>query len=416
MIRKTFISIFLSIPFLSISQTVSLSDCRKMAHDNYPAIKQYNMVESMREYNVSNAVKGWFPQISIQAGAYAFTDIINESEQTAQMGLSTKNHVASGLIGIRQNIYDGGQINAVKNVANAQADVQKHQLDITMHQVYEQVEQIFFGILTIDEQLRQNEILQNDLDVSAGTIKSLISGGLANQSDLDAITVEQIKAQQQADALSTSRSAYINMLGVFIGKTLNDDITLEKPSMILPVAKNMWGQECSEMYYYDSQNRLLESQRKQLDTKLRPTIGLMGAGIIHSTVTDLAHNQTVFGGITLSWNIGALYTRKNDIRKLDVKRRQNENMRETFLFNNRLQNEDNDGKISLLRKQLEKDSQIISLRENIRLSNETKVKLGTETVNELIRSINAVSNAKQQQSMHELQLLQAIYHSNTINN
>lgn len=171
-----------------------------------------------------------------------------------------------------------------------------------------------------------------------------------------------------------------------------------------------------ELSFYASQNQLLDTQRKQLDTRLRPTIGFMGMGLLHTQVSNMVHNDMLLGSINISWNIGALYTRKNDIHKIEVQRQMNDNLRETFLFNNRLQNEDADGNIQSIKRQLTKDAKIVTLWENIRQTNEKKVKLGTETVNELIRSINAVNMAKQQQSLHELQLLQAIYHSKLINN
>ena len=139
-------------------------------------------------------------------------------------------------------------------------------------------------------------------------------------------------------------------------------------------------------------------------------------GMLHTKVSDIVHNGLLLGGNSVSSTIGALYTRKNDIHKIEVQRQMNDNLKETFLFNNRLQNEDADGNIQSLKKRLTKDAQIVTLRENIRQTNEKKVKLGTETVNELIRSINAVNMAQQQQSLHELQLLQAIYHSKLINN
>lgn len=413
--RKTILLILAALPLFGFAQRLTFGECQKLARDNYPAIRQYGMVESMRDYTVSNAAKGWLPQVSVQGGAYAFTDIINANEQTERMGIDMKNYVASGGVSVRQAIYDGGQIAAAKDVAKAQAEVQQRQLDVTMHDVNERVEQLFFGILTIDEQLRQNDILQNDLGVSNATVESLVKGGMANQSDIDAVSVELMKAEQQSDALKASRKAYLSMLGVFIGKPLGESAELEKPSMEIPAAKDQWGLLRPELAFYASQNQLLASQRKQLDARLRPTVGFMGMGLLHTRVSDMVHDGMLLGGVTLSWNVGALYTRKNDIRKLDVQRQQNDNMRETFLFNNRLQNEETDGSIQSLRRQLDKDVRIVNLRESIRQTNEKKVRLGTETVNELLRSVNAVSMARQQQSLHEIQLLQAVYHSRTIN-
>lgn len=413
--RKKILFMTVVTPILAFAQSLTLDECQKLAHDNYPAIKQYGLVERMRDYTVDNAAKGWLPQVEAQAGAYAFTDIINASDQMKQMGFSTNNIVANGMVSVKQLVYDGGQIAAGKEVAKAQAQVQLRQLDVSMHDVRERVEQLFFGVLTIDERLSQNAILQADLQVSASTVESLMRNGLANQGDLNTVSVEVVKAQQQADALSVSRQAYLRMLGTLVGKPLSTDTKMEKPDMALPTAKDSWGTQRPEMAFYESQNQLIDTQLHQLDTRLRPTVGLTGMGMLHTKVSDLAHNGLLLGGVTLSWNIGAFYTRKNDIHKLETQRLQIHNMRDIFLFNNRLQNEETEGSVQSLRKQIEKDCQIVKLQESIRDTKEKKVRLGTESVSELVRSVNAVAMARQQQSLHELQLLQAIYHSNTIN-
>lgn len=94
----------------------------------------------------------------------------------------------------------------------------------------------------------------------------------------------------------------------------------------------------------------------------------------------------------------------------------NESERTTFLFNNRLQNEEASGTIASLRKQLVQDDEIIRLRESIRSKSDKKVQLGTESVNELVRDINAVSMARTQKAQHEILLLKEIYQQKYINN
>lgn len=412
------------------TQAITLKESLQMAHDNYPAIKQYHLIEQTRDFTLENASKGWLPQVSTSAGAYAFTDPIKSNEQIARMGIDFKNYMANASVTIRQNLYDGGEIAAQKEVASAQSEVQKHQLHVSMYGINERVQQIYFSILLLDEQIVLNELHQKDLSTSEKNIRSLIKGGIANQSDLDAILVECLKLKQQKDAIVVSRQAYFQMLGVFIGKDLMVSEKLEKPSMesnvlrtpegatsasSLFLSKN-WGVNRPELQYYDSQNLLIDARRKQLDSRLRPTLSLFGMGMLHSKVSDMINYGMLAGGISLSWNIGALYTRKNDIRKLEVQRQMNDIQRKVFLFNNRLQNEQEYGVIASLRKQIAQDTEIISLRESIRSKSDRKVQLGTESVNELVRDINAVNLAKTQKAVHEIQLLQEIYKLKYINN
>lgn len=99
------------------------------AQNNYPAVKQYRLIEQSRDFTLENASKGWLPKISVSAGANAFTDILNTNEQMQQMEIGMKNWMANASVVIRQNVYDGGQIAVQKQVVSAQSEVQKRQCE-----------------------------------------------------------------------------------------------------------------------------------------------------------------------------------------------------------------------------------------------------------------------------------------------
>lgn len=411
MTRKFFLLAMILLPIAV--HALSLNEARSMARDNYPAIRQYRMIEQSRDFTLDNVMKVWLPQVSISAGAYGFTDILKSDKKMEQAGMDMNNFMANASVMIKQSVCDGGQIAARKKVVWAESQVQKQQLDVSMYAINEQVDQLFFGILLLDEQLKQNALLKKDLATSEQTIRSMMIGGIANQTDLDAILVERLKAEQQNESLLASRQSYLRMLGVFVGKDLAAAAeTLEKPAQGY-VRANV---NRPELKYYASQNLLLDAQRKQLNTQLRPTVGIFGMGMVHSKMSDMLNNGMMMAGVSVSWNIGALYTRKNDIRKIEVQRQINDSQREVFLFNNRLQNEEADGAIASLKRQIEKDEEIVRLRENIRGKSDRKVELGTKSVNELVSDINAVSLARAQKAMHEIQLLKEIYRQKNINN
>lgn len=409
---KRFLFIVGILPIWAMAQNLTLDECLRMARRNYPAVKQYGLIEQTRDFNLANAAKGWLPQISLSAGAYAFTDIVKEDIMSA-MGTSLKNQVVSGSVTINQHIYDGGQIAASRRVARAQSEVEKQQLDVSMYDLNERVQQLYFGILMLNEQVAQNHLLQKDLDISYQSIESMMRGGIANQSDLDAIKVEQIKAEQQLGSLENSRKAYRQMLGIFIGRDIGQETVLRKPEG----RETLWAESLitrPELTFYTAQSQLLDEQRKQLNTKLRPTISAFGMGMLHNSVSTLVNNSMLIGGISINWNIGALYTRKNDLRKLEAQRETIEAQRNTFLFNNRLQNESSNGAIESLKTQIRQDDEIVRLRESIRSKSEKKVEMGTESVNEMLRDINAVSEARQQKALHEIELMKEIYNQRHI--
>lgn len=414
MTNRTLLATVTALLSLSVSAQVTLDECKTSARDNYPAVKQYRLIELSRDYTMDNASKAWLPKVSVAARAVAMTDIMENT--VAGTAADVSNEIYGAMFQVNQTIYDGGTTAARKRVTRAEADVEKGRLDVTMYDINSRVEELFFGILTIDEKLKQIQLLQNDLELSMRTVNGMINGGLANQSDKDAIKVEQLKASQQESSLTTSRAAYVRMLAAFTGKDMSADTQFEKPETTTPAPETITNRR-PELEYYSARLRLLDEQRHTLDTKLRPQISFFGAAVYHNRINDLLKNGTLAAGVTLSWNIGALYTRKNDIRNIETQKLQTESQRETFLLNTRMQNENSYGNINGLKKQIALDDEIITLRENIRQTTEKKVENGTETVNELLRHINAVSEARQTKAMHEIVLIRELYslrHTNNI--
>jgi outer membrane protein TolC len=416
------IMLFLMMVALSAQAQLTLEQCYELARQNYPAIKQYALVEQSRDFTLQNAAKGWLPQVSVNGRASYQSTVTRLPIDVSQFGIDYKGlskdqydtHVM-----VNQPIYDGGVITANKNILKAQADVQTAQLDVTMYSIRERVNQLFFSVLLIDEQLAQNQLLQDDLKLGLNTVSAMMKGGIANQTDVDNVKVEQIKARQQDHSLRTARHTYLTMLGSFINLSLDANTQLEKPADSGFKSQGSDPTNRPELAMYDSQNRLLDARLKALDASLMPKVGAFLQGGVGNPGLNMLKNgwDTYYRiGATISWNIGSFYTRKNDQQLIANERQQITANRETFLFNNRLQQQQTKGQIENLRQQVNEDEEIIQLREGIRNKSEKRVQNGIETVNEMLRDINAVGEARQQKAIHEVQLLQEIYELKTINN
>ena len=413
--KRKILVFILSILISPCLAQLDIDQCHDMARQQYPLIKQYGLLEKSEAYTLSNAMKAFLPEVKFSFGANGFTDPINSSPKTDAMGMGDmKNYLLNGSIQISQLIYDGGAISAQRKLIKAQAEADKKQLDVRLYEINQRVDQLYFGILMIDEQSKQLKLLQNDLTLSLNTVQSLMNGGLANQSDVDAVKVEQLKAAQQESSLRTSRKSYIQMLGLFIGKTLGEKTTLEKPVQ-QPLSISQ-GVQRPELSYFAAQQNLLDTQRKSLTSRLLPQVSAFAMGMYHNKVLDMMKPAMLAGGITLSWKISPFYMRKNDLRSIETKKSMIDQERETFLFNIHLQNEKEQSVIEDLREKLKQDDEIIRLRKNIHSVSVTKVQNGIQTINEMLRDVNAVNEARQQKSIHEIQLLEAMYQLKNINN
>ena len=416
------ISIAAAIP---ASAQLTLSECQRLAHDNYPAIRQYRLTEQSRDYTVENAAKGWMPQVSLSARATYQSDVTQipiriPGIDMSGLGMSKDQYDASATVS--QAIFDGGKIASAQRTARAEAEVSKTQTDVTLYSIRERVEQLFFGVLTIDVQSEQTQLLLNDLEISRRTVESLIRGGMASQTDADAISVERLQTEQRQGSLAAQRRSYLTMLGSFIGRELSGStkLTTPLPSTPSPNPSTLIPNPAQrpELSMYDARLSLLNAHEKTLDTRLRPQIGAFLTGGYGRPGLNMLKDKFALYykvGVSMTWNFGALYTRKNDKLRLATERQSVETERATFLLNNRLQRENAEGTLADLQQQITRDEEIVTLRERILATTRKKVSGGTETVNELLRKVNDVSRARLQKALHKVQLMREEQRLRTIN-
>lgn len=402
---------------VEVAAQVTLEQCKALARANYPLIRQYDLVEQSRHFTVENAAKAWLPQVGLTAGASYQSDVISLPVDVPGInipGLSKDQYDVN--VTVRQQVYDGGATAVARHMADAQSDIGREQVSVAMYEVDERIDQLFFGVLMLDEQIKQVGVLKDDLALALASVKAMMKSGVANQTDVDVVQVEQVKAIQKETSLTTQRSTYMLMLETFTGKDFADSDTLVRP--VQPVLFTTDNNR-PELNLYAARERLLDIRLKSVDTGIRPRLGVYLRGGYGNPALNMLKNEfdTYYKiGATLTWNFGNMYTRANDKRLIENERLNLQAEREAFLFNTRLQTELQGGKISNLRKQMEQDDEIILLRERIRDKAGQRVANGTETVNEMLRDINAVSDARLNRQIHEVELIREIYKVKHINN
>lgn len=416
--RKLISGLFLLIlPIIVSAQGLTVETCQEKAKANYPLVKQYGLIEQSAQYNISNANKGYLPQLSFSArGAYQ-SDAI--SINLNGMHLAQDKDQYQAVLEANQVIWDGGVISAQKKITNAGAKVEKQKLEVDLFALNERVNQLFFGLLLLNEQLIQNDLLRNELQTNYQRVTAYKQNGVANQTDLDALKVEQINANQRETELSSTRKSYFNMLSALTGLVIDEKTELIKPEINLS-ALDVANVHRPEIGLFDAQNKLYESQKSLLNAGNLPKIGMFlqgGYGKPGLNMLNPEFSPYWMGGVRLSWNISGFYSQKNNIGKLDISKKTVDIQKETFLFNTDLKTKQQQTEIEKLQQIIGNDDEIIRLRENIKKAANVKVENGTSTVTDLIREINAENQARQTKSLHEIQLVMAIYQlKNNTNN
>ena len=406
------ISIFIAVN--AMAQT--LEQCQQAAERNYPLIAQHDLIARTTDLTVANIQKGWLPQLSAtaqatyQSAVTAWPDEMKGLMQ--QMGVDmkglAKDQYRVGL-DLQQTVFDGGAIGAQKQVAREQGAVQQAQLDVSLYQVRQRVNEMYFGLLLLDDQISLNNDLQEQLAASEKKLTSMVKHGTAAQCDLNNVTAERLNVVQQMTTLESQRRVLMAMLGTFCGLEMAQ---VSKPAAVEAVD----GNNRPELRLIDSQLRLADAQDRALTAALLPRLGVFAQGFYgypgYNMFKDMMGRQWSWNGMVgarLTWNIGALYTHRNDKAKVQLQRETAQNQREVFLFNNRLEQMQQNEAIDRYRRLMSQDDEIIALRKQVRKAAESKLSHGIIDVNDLLRDINSENAARLQRSIHEIEMLKQMY-------
>ena len=407
---------------------ITLEQCQTLARENYPAIRQFGFIEESTDYSIANASKSYLPQVSLLAQATWQNDVAAFPEQMTalyeQIGIHMKGLNKDQYrmaVEVNQTIWDGGVSKAQKDMAKAEGDLSKQTLEVELYTLRDRINNLYFGILILSEQLTQNTLLQELLESNLKTATAHLNNGTAMQSDVNAIKVELLAAGQQRIQIESARDAYCNMLSVMIGKPIGNSDTFAKP---MPLSVTSSINNRPELQLFTVQFVQFEAQKRAIDASVLPRIGLFAQGFYGNPGYNLFKDMTedkwtlnYMAGLRFQWNIGGFYTRKGNLQKLTLAQKRVETQRETFLFNTDLATIQQRNAIEKMNKIMADDSEIIKLRASIRETSEAKYANGTLMVSELLRDIIAESQSKQSKALHEIEWLKNIYDlTNSLNN
>lgn len=391
----------------------TLDECIGWAYDNYPQIKEMSLIEMTKGIDLKNAAYAWLPHLNISGKATWQSEVVEMPMDIPGMDINIP-HDQYGLTAeFTQQIWDGGTSRSQKELAEAGAEVKKTQLETNLWSIRSRVQNVFLGIILIDKQLELNRLLRESLERSSEEVKSRMEAGVALPSDLDQVSVNILSCLQQRASLDADRKSYVKILGLLTGRDMTD-VELAVPqdavNYVDDGARDF--ETRPEMAFYTAQLKQNEYQRRQLNTLISPKLNLSlqgGYGRPGMNMLSGDFSGYFVAGLKLQWNIGALYTRGLDKRKVNADAQKIDLTRKSFILNSSVEAEQKNNAILKARDVLEKDSEIIGLRQRIRASGENQYREGTIKMNDYLSMLDEEYKAKANESMHEVQLMMAVY-------
>lgn len=390
------------------SEELSLEECHKLSRQNYPLLKQAELISKAAEYSIDNAAKGYLPQLNISGQVSYQSDVTKipiriPGMSVPELGKDQYRLAAEGT----QVLFDGGTVKLQKEAINMNAAVENKKLEVELYRLKDKINQLFFGVLLINEQLKQNELLKNDLQLGIDKTTATVANGTAFKSSLNVLKAELLKVKQRSTELRFTRKGFIDVLGLFIRKDLREDIILVKPAK--PVAENEIRRP--ELGLYGAQLKSLDVKERAIAAKNLPKFNLFLQGGIGKPALNMLNNSVepfAVGGLRMSWPLAGFYTSKKEKAMIDISRKEIDVQKENFLLNTGFTIKQQDAEIDKQADLLAADDEIITLRASIKSASAAQLENGVINTSDYLREVNAEDQARQSKILHEIQLLMAL--------
>ncbi|WP_229208259.1 TolC family protein [Dyadobacter psychrophilus] len=396
-------------------KVLTINDSYMLARKNYPLIKQYELIRKTENFSVENAAKGYLPQISVLGQATYQSAVTEFKLPIAIPGAefpSISKDQYKVYAEVSQTIYDGGAVRTQIESHKQNAIMETLKVEVEIYKLNERVNQIFFGILMLDEQLKQNALLKKDIELGVKKIQAFIDNGTAFKSNGNTLKAELLKTEQRATELASNRKAYLDMLGLLIGQDLAGSTVLAKPETV-----SLEGDMSRpELRLFDYQRQNLDIQDKLLKVKNRPKLNFFFQGGYGRPALNILNNgfdPYYITGIRLNWSLSGLYTAKNDRALIANNRESIQVQQAVFVYNTNLSLKQQNADLIKLEKLLESDNEIIALRESVKTTAAAQLENGVINTNDYLREVNAEDQARLSRILHEIQLLMSTYNVRT---
>lgn len=404
--------LLVSISAFPQSETLlTLDTCYAIAQRNYPLVKQMSLIEKAKDYSIENTSKSYLPQFSINGQATYQSEVTEFPVKLPNVLIDPVSKDQYKIYGeIIQPITDLFTISTQKEMVRTTAEIEHKKTEVELYKLKDRITNLYFGILLIDGQLRQTDLLKKDIQSGIDKTKAAIANGTALKSNIQLLQAELLKADQRNIELLSNRKAYKEMLSLFLSLPLNENILLQTPTtQVISEQINR-----PEQKLFELQKKTFDIQKKLLTAKYFPKANLFLQGGYGRPALNMLNNELnsyYFGGLRLNWNITGYYTLKKEKKILELNQYSYDIQNETFLFNTKIILTQQNIEVNKYEQLISKDNEIILLRENIKTTSKVQLEFGAITAIDYLTNINAEDQAKQNLLLHQIQLLLAEYNS-----
>lgn len=387
---------------------LTLQQAYDLAYKNYPVWRQKDLVRRTADLNIDILQKDFLPQVTV-VGQSTYQSAVTEVPikipgYTIEAPSKSQQKVVADL---SQLIYDGGVTRQQKNFEDLNAVVEDQKVEVELYQIKEKINLYYLGILYMDEQLKQVELVKSDIENGIKRVEAQVQNGTAFKSNLNSLKAELLEVDQRRIETRATKKGLVDAMAVFLGQPINENVQLEKQ-----VINNVVYGEITrpELKLYNDQSKLIDQQNKLITARNRPKASLFAQGGYGRPGLNMLVNEFdtyYIGGLRLNWSLDGLYKTKKEREKIEVNKKIVDTEKETFLLTTNTQLVRQQAEIEKLKQLIVSDSAIIALRRTVTDASKAQLESGVITATDYLIDVNAEDQARQGLITHEVQLIQA---------
>lgn len=388
---------------------LTLDKAYSLARENYPLLRQKDLVNRSAFLTIDNINKSFLPQVTISAQATYQSEVTTIPVSLPGFTIPELSRDQYKLLAdINQLLYDGGLAKAQKEIQEVNSLVENQKTEVELYKLKERINQLFLGCILMEEQIKQSALQRRDIELGLNKVKGQVANGTAFQSNKLVLDAELLKNDERVIELNASRKALLDVMQLFINQTLPQDVVLIKPSVSETENKDSLQRPELQLYHY--QDSLLTIQNKLITAKNKPKTSVFAQGGYGRPGLNQLQNDFSFfytGGLRLSWSLGGLYTAKKERQVNEVSQQVVNVQKDIFLLNTNAQLTQQQNEINKLKELISVDDKIIAVRKKVKESSNAQLENGVITASDYLREVNAEDQSRLALITHELQLLQA---------
>ncbi|MDD2278586.1 MAG: TolC family protein [Bacteroidales bacterium] len=401
---------------LKAQNSISLKECYDKAYASTPIASEkelYNQIWQVKDKNLS---KGWLPTLDANGSFVYNSSVMDLSEVMGSLPIPGIANQIKPLpheqykitLDINQTIYDGGAVKSARAIEKAEHIINEKQIEVDLYKLRSQINTYYFNLLLID---RQRVLFQNYLEIIGKRIASLGSAhesGMLLQSDIDVLTCEKIKIEQQIAENAIQKNSLLKILSSLIGIDIDGSVEFTIPETETEITAEM---QRPELQIFDLRKEQLNATMKLADSKRRPkAFGFATAGYGNPPGSNFFKDEFApfyMVGAGVKWNIFDWNKAKNEKQVIILQQNIIESRKVDLTDNLERLLDAKSSEIQSLESLIEADRQLIELRKRITQTAESQYKNGAITATEYLNELNSEKQTLINHEIHSINLAKA---------